>query len=187
VTTGNVKKQSWRDIVDHYLLNDKEAVLAFEGTEMGQPLLVRRPGILRAQIIIWSPSIEKILPSAAVILTPRKAILRKASWTDNPESLLILDWAGAISSIRRYELKTFLEQAKRAIEKLERQKSCLSSASNYKRFIRNIHTAAGQLLWMPNGPSASPYKPYWQISFGRHIWYVTPGRKDYGSVPTLLL
>lgn len=154
-STSPIIKQSWRDLVDPYLLTDSEAVAAFKDTQMGASILVDRIDIGGSDyyLVPFGKFIEgKFLASAVIMLDANNGYFREASWTKEPEKFLKVD-------------KT------RAIDLVMKRQAYATADSSY------IQTREAELIWKPNGYSSSPYKPYWKVYINGRIWYVTQEEK----------
>lgn len=174
-----IKKQSWRDLVDKYLLEDDEVVKAFEGAKMRKPILVKRPDMKNSDyyLVPFNSPVKgkRSLTSAVIILDANDGYFKGASWTDEPERFLKIREKEAIKLVKRYikqkrrgEIKSLPgKPGKRfkKIKKIIRQK--------YKKLLRHIKDAEARLVWEPNNYSASPFNPYWEVDVNGYIWYIT--------------
>jgi len=177
-----VKKRSWRDLVDPYLLTDFEAVSAFENTKMGKPVFVERTdGGADYYLAPFCKRVKgKSLVSAVMILDAAEGYFREASWTDKPAGeLLKIDRNDALRLVRNIIKKDLLKELK-AIPK-KPVKNCLAREKEvslkYSRILRGLRDADAVLAWKPNGYSPSPYRPYWKIDFDGRVWFVTQEMK----------
>ncbi|MGR3309274.1 MAG: glycoside hydrolase family 2 TIM barrel-domain containing protein, partial [Candidatus Brocadiales bacterium] len=154
INESTIKKQSWRDLVDPYLLTDSEAVAAFQGTEMGESILVNRIDIGGSNyyLVPFNRLIEgESLASAVIVLDANGGYFKEASWTTEPEKFLKVD-------------------KKRAIKLAMKRQPVFIYTTKYTSYTQTIEA---ELIWKPNGYSSSPYKPYWKVNINGRIWYVT--------------
>ena len=189
-------KNSWRDLVDPYLLTDAEVINAFEGTKIGEYVLVHRLDSENADyyLVPFGKNVKRrgFLTSGVIILDAALGYFKEASWTKEPETLLEVDAQRAITLVRRYIIKSYHEELKELMQKyrygysgkkgefyhryhtqLRREQQEL--IRKHIRILRLIRYAETQLVWESNSYSPSPYKPYWKVDVDTYTWYVTQG------------
>ena len=165
-----INKQSWKDLVDQYLLSDSGAVSAFEGTEMGEPILVHRLDDESDYYLIpfnknnsyysvrhsrWRS--KRTLTSGVIMLDTCEGYFKEASWTDEPiEYLQVSEWE-AIILLLRHEMK------------------CGRNIWRYN----DINTL---LVWEPS-ISSSPFHPVWKITVDNNTWFITQGGQFINEAP----
>jgi hypothetical protein len=177
-----IKKQSYQDMIDPHLLNDKKAVAAFEKTKMGRPILVKRPDSkdLDYYLVPFNKQVKNgFLTSAVVILDAKNGYFKEAGWTEKPEKFLKVERMNSIKLIRKYILRSLsIETRKLPKESPQGHSKRIKKVyRKYARLLGYISNASAELLWQPGVYSSSPYKPYWRIDANGYIWYVTQDEK----------
>jgi len=159
-----VKKSSWRDLVDQYLVEDESAVEAFEGKTKRRPVLVSGLGDTEDYYLV--PFGRKNRPTGVIMLGAEYGEFKQAAWTDKPEKYLQVSKNRAVYLAKRQVLR----ELKRGISKREYRKL-------YKKVRVEFNKAEADLVWEPNGPSQSPFKPYWKIETDNYTRFVTQDKQ----------
>jgi hypothetical protein len=173
-----IKKKSWRDLVDQHLLADSEAVAAFEGKRMGKARLVKRTDAANSDYYLvpfGRYEYDVFLVSGVIILDARDGYFKEASWTGEPERFLETGEKRALLLIKNNALKDLIKELRAIPRKPEKTYASRVSKAllRYTTLLRNMNNAKAVLVWAPDAYSPSPYKPYWQITAGSYVWYVT--------------
>jgi len=183
------KKDDWKDIIDQNLLSDPDVVSAFEGKQMGKPLLVKRVD-RDGEDYYLVPFGKKnrrgrrLRASGVIILDADQGYFKEASWTETPERFLKVDSKRARNIIRRLIIKDFYRNIRMIRRKLRRKYRNYRTFRRaywsyirklypkYIKLLRLVYKADYQLSWQPSTYSQSPYKPYWRVDANGYVWYV---------------
>ncbi len=139
----------WKKIVDSSLLTDDDFRKAFDGSQVRSFVKVRRTDKDSFYYLIPFDKYVKgqFLTYAAIIIDAKDGSFKAASWVEEPTR--------------------FIQVSKdKAIEFL---------LSEYPH-LQNAGLNA-ELIWQPNGPSESPFYPYWRIISAGEIYFVTQDGK----------
>ena len=172
------ERQSWRELIDPHILIDAQAVACFSGTEMGEPVLVKRIDAedLDYYLVPFGKEVKaEFLASAVIILDANQGYFKEANWTEEPKSLLNLSQESAIVLIREHLLKKRSDELSNlpGTRGWEFINQWLEIWRKYAQLIDSLKYAGAELIWKPASLSASPYEPYWKIEGNGDIWYVT--------------
>lgn len=160
-------KKSWQDIVDTYLLSDKEAVAAFTGTIKGSPILVNRMDTVKADYYLlpfYKRVKSKFLVSAVIVLDADKGCFKEASWTNTPQEFLKVSRSHAVFLLQRYLFNKIFN---------DRKLSYSRKVIKYLRIVQLLRYADARLVWQPKKYSLSVYNPYWRVIADGNTWFVT--------------
>jgi hypothetical protein len=192
-------KKSWKDIVDPSILLDPEAVSCFEGTSMGKPILVQRIDKANADyyLVPFGRRDKRLgfIANAVVVLDSKMGYFKEASWTNIAEKFLKVEEKDAKCLVRRYLIKERLAALRQLyndmINSIRRnpkqaaqfrriyQLSVSRLHQQYAQLLKYLTSKCAKLLWRPGEYSKTPYRPYWQISAGTKVFYVTQEGKVY--------
>ena len=161
-----IKKQNWSDILPTQLLSDADCYAAFNGTQKGEPVLVKRVDVENSDYYLapFNKRDKKgrILTSGVILLDANKGYFKEASWTKEPVRFLRVNEKDAVRLITNSILKD------RGVK----------LGQKYARIIAYVQNSKAELNWKPNSPySSSPYQPYWRVDANGYIIYVTQGSK----------
>lgn len=137
----------WKDIVEPSLLSDEKFRQAFDGSQIRTFIKVRRTDKCDSSyyLIPFDKYVKgQFLTYAAIIIDASDGSFRQASWVEEPTRF--------IQITKKKALKLLLE---------------------VYPYLRNVVVDAAELAWEPQGPSKSPFYPYWRISFGTEVYCIT--------------
>lgn len=136
----------WKKIIDPSLLTDANFVKAFDGSQATNFVKVRRADNDNDfyYLIPFDKYVNgQFLTYAAIIIDTQDGSFKEASWVDQPTR--------------------FIQVSKdNAVQLVLSANPALQSA--------NINA---ELIWQPDGPSQSPFYPYWQVTSGDMVYFVT--------------
>lgn len=136
----------WKKIVDPSLLTDDNFVRAFDGSQARSFFKVRRADKTESYyyLIPFDKYVSgQFLTYAAIIIDAANGSFEEASWVESPTRFIQVTSAEA-----------------------------LQLASSVNSALQDDKTTA-ELIWEPSGISPSPFYPYWEITLGDLVYYVT--------------
>jgi hypothetical protein len=139
-------KLDWKKIVDSSLLTDDNFVKAFDGSQARSFVKVRRSDKENTYyyLIPFDKYVNgQFLTYAAIIIDAADGSFKEASWVDVPTRFIQVTKAKAMQIVL---------------------------AVNSTLQDTNI---SAELVWQPGGPSQSPFYPYWQVTSGSIVYFVT--------------
>lgn len=181
-SSGKLKlKKSWKDIVDGYLLSDKDAIAAFSGTRPAKPIFVRRADKQGADyyLVPFNKKVKGkgILTSAVVILDAQDGHFKEATWTQEPEVYLPVSRYQAVYLVRRAITSDFFLKLRGLNYYSRYGRRNYAKIRNlyldYARLLSYLNHADTRLFWDPQGHGKSAYFPTWEIDVQGYLWQVT--------------
>ncbi len=145
-TSQSHPQLDWKKIIDPSLLTDDNFVKAFDGSQATNFVKVRRAD--KDNDFYYLIPFDKyvngqFLTYAAIIINAQDGSFKEASWVDKPTRFIQVTKDDAIQLVLSAN-------------------PALQSAS-----------ITAELVWQPSGPSQSPFYPYWQVTSGDLIYFVT--------------
>ena len=145
-TSQSHPQLDWKKIIDPSLLTDANFVKAFDGSQATNFVKVRRTD--KDNDFYYLIPFDKyvsgqFLTYAAIIIDTQDGSFKEASWVDQPTRFIQVTKDNAIQLV-------------------------LSA----NPALQNTAISA-ELVWQPGGPSQSPFYPYWQVTAGDVIYFVT--------------
>jgi len=145
------EKKGWRELVDPRLLSDQEAVAAFDGATMGEPLFVQDMEGKRDYYIV--PFEKQGFTTGVIMLDAGDGHFRQASWAAEPVKYPAIGEESAAALVKR-EINP---------------KPTPTLAVEFSDFGE----ASAGLAWKRQGYSQNPFSPYWEIGIEDGEWVVT--------------
>jgi len=163
ISSSVAAETGWLDLLDEqskqFLLQDEEAVAAFSGTVMGNPLLVK--DLQGGQDYYLVPFDKDGGTSGIIIIDASLGYFKQATWTAQPEKYLPVGKDELVEKIRPW-----LDQ--------EPQGAVTMTFS---------YVANAELHWQAGPYTQSPFKPYWSVEIEGGQWIVDQQGNVYQQAP----